>query len=113
MRRWSRVTTEAGRDLVARKEWVDVTWHARSKNGIRSLSMDSALSRGATISRDSEKQVCVQRDIIVLTVSCKSSRERTGDSASSAKVSEKKDRSQRIQNGTDGVFVCTPLILPM
>jgi hypothetical protein len=41
--------------------------------------------------------MCVQRDSIVLTVSCNSAAKRTGDSASSAKVSEKKNRSQRIQ----------------
>jgi hypothetical protein len=80
-------------------------------NGIRSLSLGTALSRGSTISLHSEKQVCVQRDSIVLTVSCNSAAKRTGDSASSAKVSEEKKESLA-KNPTDGVSVCTPLIPP-
>jgi hypothetical protein len=70
-----KVTTEEGATLTsARNEWVDVTWHAGWKTDIGPLSRATALSRGDTISRSSEKQECVQRDSIVLTVSCNSSR---------------------------------------
>jgi hypothetical protein len=79
-------------------------------NSICSLSLDSDLSRGVTISLHPETQMCVQRDSIVLTVSCNSAAKRTGDSASSAKVSEK--IKSLAKNPTDGGSFCTPLIPP-